>query len=363
MFCLLLGNAEKVIVFEGDEAIMLYSMDFPVQRIGNFLGFFFESLMCAHLSGIHFVVINKALRGFSTKSNNRKSSPQVFMDAFPHYLLHQKPTKGTTAARNAYDKHCSCPQYCFEELRSAWYHDIPRLQGLLSTALKNYYENEIAKKAITFRAKDFAPTTRQIKSSESNEGHRELLKKSKGKEVFPLIPDVTIHLRCSDVIRTHLKGKYGFLNFHAYSHTIPQDKAKLIYVVTEKDFQSDARVCDIILAEMVDFLETQFPSSTVLVRRGGNPLHTMLQFAYSPITICSASTFCFWPAMVATGHAFYPVSNLILESKEIFVSNHFHWITSPPILWISNSYSNQTIVEMLTSTRLIYGPQGPAREI
>jgi hypothetical protein len=53
---------------------------------------------------------------------------------------------------------------------------------------------------------------------------------------------------------------------------------------------------------------------------------------YSSVTICSTSTFCFWPALASNTTVFYPVTQMILNGTTTQFTPHFHWITHPVII-------------------------------
>lgn len=52
---------------------------------------------------------------------------------------------------------------------------------------------------------------------------------------------------------------------------------------------------------------------------------------YSKVTICSTSTFCFWPALASNTTVYYPVTQMILNGTTPQFTEHFHWITDPRI--------------------------------
>jgi hypothetical protein len=66
------------------------------------------------------------------------------------------------------------------------------------------------------------------------------------------------------------------------------------------------------------------------MKRGGDLFLDYARIAYSNISICSASTFCLWPALANNiGHSFYPITPLIgkaNEKSQPFLGERFHWI-------------------------------------
>jgi hypothetical protein len=89
----------------------------------------------------------------------------------------------------------------------------------------------------------------------------------------------------------------------------------------------------------------------------------MAQFFYSKITICSASTFCFWPALASSMYSnnnninnnnhhtiiYYPVTQNILNGKQFFFSKNFNWITVPKISQKKNDETVENFLIRLSS--------------
>lgn len=146
---------------------------------------------------------------------------------------------------------------------------------------------------------------------------------------LPLVPNVTIQYRCGDNVGFG-KTRYGLLPFSVYSSKrIDPAIAKFIYVIADRyvkwplfflfivrftshvltlrlrspsrqSYHAYASRCGQILQRLFEHLRRQFPSSIVVVKRGGDAFLDYARVAYSNIVICSASTFCLWPALSNT---------------------------------------------------------------
>jgi hypothetical protein len=122
--------------------------------------------------------------------------------------------------------------------------------------------------------------------------------------ILPLVPNVTIQYRCGDNIGFG-KTRYGLLPFSAFRPPrINPNIAKFIYVIADspgrQSYHAFSSRCGIILQSLYGFLKKTFPSSVIVIKRGGDPFLDYARIAYSNITICSASTFCLWPALSNT---------------------------------------------------------------
>eukprot|EP01038_Epipyxis_sp_PR26KG_P012060 gene12060-16141_t len=122
---------------------------------------------------------------------------------------------------------------------------------------------------------------------------------------------------------------HGLLPFTYIFPLIPNN-AKYIYVLTEskarfKHYHSYDK-CTEVLSWLFDELKTRFPTSTVVILRGNDLYLDMARFTLSNVTICSSSSFCFYPALANNASALYlPVSPLF-PSPESVNLNSFHWI-------------------------------------
>jgi hypothetical protein len=93
------------------------------------------------------------------------------------------------------------------------------------------------------------------------------------------------------------------------------------------------------------------------VKRGGDLFLDYARLLNANVTICSASSYCFWPALATNGQAYFPLSAVIgrimycrhlhnlwltclrmvaagADSIELApkFGDHFHWIEKPAII-------------------------------
>jgi hypothetical protein len=153
--------------------------------------------------------------------------------------------------------------------------------------------------------------------------------------VLPIIPDVAVQYRCGDNIGFG-KTRYGLLPFRAITDRIPAT-ARHIYVLADSPLRSryhaySSRCSDILLA-LFKRLQTTFPAAVVAVKRGGDQFLDYARMARANVTICSASTFCLWPALANPhGQVHFPLTPLVGNSgsnataKDGIFGPRFHWI-------------------------------------
>ena len=160
-------------------------------------------------------------------------------------------------------------------------------------------------------------------------------------EVLPLVPDVTIQYRCGDNIG--FSYMYGILPFTAFKPRIPTG-SKYIYVLSDHPSRAMhsqfTSKCQVILKALFIYLQESNPTSTVVVKRGGDLFLDYIRMAYSKVLICSASTYCFWPALANVqngGDVHFPLTSLIAGADTLDLAprgfgDRFHWINETSII-------------------------------
>jgi hypothetical protein len=126
------------------------------------------------------------------------------------------------------------------------------------------------------------------------------------------------------------------LPFSAFSkRRIDITLARFIYVIADSPTRSVGHVysgrCETILQKLFEYLRGEYPAAVVVIKRGGDPFLDYARLAYSDVTICSASTFCFWPALSnPRGQVHFPFTPLIANAWDNetapFLADNFHWI-------------------------------------
>ena len=134
---------------------------------------------------------------------------------------------------------------------------------------------------------------------------------------------------------------YGLLPFFAFRDRIPAN-AKTIYVLSDHPTRSVGATysgrCQQILESLFRYLQKHFPHSIIVVKRGGDLFLDYARLTLSNVTICSASTYCLWPALAHEGLVYYPLTSLIggadnpQLAKNMILPAHFHWIEDPLLI-------------------------------
>lgn len=165
---------------------------------------------------------------------------------------------------------------------------------------------------------------------------------------FPLIPDVAIHYRCGD--NTEIAG---ILPFRAFDRILssakpPNIKIKTIYILTEdsarhKTSSPQRKRCHKILSGLHQHVVNTYSKSTVLLLRGHDLFADLARLTYANITICSASTFCLWPAISTSNIAYLPVTKLFRNGKKSDYGERVKWIDDPPQLYFNHRKDDSQI--------------------
>ena len=108
--------------------------------------------------------------------------------------------------------------------------------------------------------------------------------------------------------------------FSGFKTLLPAS-ARTIFVLSENRQRAPHRrdlikTCDSVLEELFVYLTEIFPEAAVLNRRGDDVFADFARLAYSPVTVCSPSTFCLYPALIHNGtRAYFPLSPLVLAAN------------------------------------------------
>lgn len=119
---------------------------------------------------------------------------------------------------------------------------------------------------------------------------------------------------------------------HIHTHkritALIPNNSKFIYIISEspnrvsgaktRDFRQQ---CFRIIGWLNSFVKDSFPNATVVVKRGGDMFLDFARIAYSNVTICSASTFCFFASLGSRGVAHFPATKLIYPAPELTDNN------------------------------------------
>lgn len=310
--------------FTNDLDVLIYPFCLRTHELGNSLGNYLMELSCAEASGLHFITIhpqwnlNGSLKFIPSEYNNGPINPLVFLNNLPSVLVNQKGF-GKGEIRNALHHYCKCRRYCWSHLDHAWIKMNPSLQHHLAYAFDKFHESIPSTYMTTY-------------NNESDLAYNIL-----ASDQLPLIPDVTIHYRCGDNIAFNYQ--YGILPFTVFDNRIPKD-AKYIYILSEPISRAANNPytyrCQTILEHLLTYLSNRFSTSKILIKRGGDIFVDYLRIHKSNTTICSASSFCFWPAMSSKNDVYFPLTSLIAGGDNITTVPHFrdkfHWISETNII-------------------------------
>ena len=147
--------------------------------------------------------------------------------------------------------------------------------------------------------------------------------------------------------------------FSAFKALIPAT-ARTIFVLSEDRQRAPHRrelikTCDSILEALFSHLTDAFPEATILNRRGDDVFADFARLTYSPVTVCSPSTFCLYPALIHKGtRAYFPLSPLVLAGNRTLLDHigpRVDWFESPKIV-LGYPYRKkpQKLLELLLAT-------------
>jgi len=390
-----LFRENKFTVFTGDFPIFVFDVDLRLMNLGNRLGLFFDALGFAHMSGLHFV-------GFFCQDRDRKTgkflnrnfrlSANVALEscvrALPTVVLHPNPASSRQEVLDFLDSPINKDFFensntasPWENPKSPWNNIISRVQdatrscvnGYLHTLNKSITDIGISKKSFSYHKvlKHEAPRV-----TDGTKTNNSLDLKGEGEEQLPMVPDVVVKLRCSDILVNDMrtaeaKPTYGFLNFNTYLQLIPRDQVRRIYIVSEPlDRGLYGKECGHISRALANFLytslnsvsranDTELPGVEVFILRE-RPLETFAMFLYSKIVICAPSTFCFYAILAndTPGGRVYHATSSLIQVKDIRAhAPHFHWIEyptlyrfiTPDVHDVSQKEVSRKIVQILNS--------------
>ena len=252
--------------------------------LGNYLGSYFENIVCAELSGLHYLSVGKI---YEPKTKHVSSA---FISNLPNYIENKNPIDHETS-RKLIKTYCKCEKSCHEQKNAAWVSGLNIIKPIFKNALLAHLNIHPEQNQTVVKVNDIS--TEPINT------------------VLPLIPDVAIHYRCGD----NFVGYYGFLPFSVFKDKIPNN-TKTIYVLAErrgrKTVADLAEKCDSILLSLKGFLSKNFPNSKILLKRGDNLYTDMARLSFAKTVFCSASTFCLWPAVTNDNTVYFPKTKLIV---------------------------------------------------
>jgi hypothetical protein len=140
----------------------------------------------------------------------------------------------------------------------------------------------------------------------------------------PDLDDVTIHLRCGDILGNVYMRDYGYPRYSVYKEflTAPFGSIGILTATHDprKARSSDVKhfaACSAILDDMVHFFEETYPSVKISIRSSDTIAQSFGRMIHSKQFWCNPSSFCVFPAIATTGHSYMLQSELYPFVEEI----------------------------------------------
>ena len=285
--------------------VLVSSACIGVDSLGNYLGNYLENVACADKIGVAYMAVAKVYEPRTRDASN------AFLSALPSLVLPPPSSAASVLSLPKLTAACPCRESCHENPRAVWPKSLATVvRPLLQTALAQHRASLSLNTTVARGDICTAPP----------------------ETVLPLTPDAAVHYRCGD----NFVGHYGFVPFAAVAQRIPAS-AKTIYVLAEARGRKTAAPakqhmagkCDVVLRALHQYLAARFPAAVVLLRRGGDDPYTdLVRLAYAPVTVCSVSTFCLWPALASNNTAYFPITPLILGGTGMPLRQGFVWMAA-----------------------------------
>jgi hypothetical protein len=301
-----------------NSAVLLGSPCFGSDSLGNSLSDYFEGRLCARELGMTYVAAPKM-----HPANHNDFANHTFFRSLPTMVDPENGNvvRGIRGELEAAVRKTCCLQWCHQWIDSLIHKNMLIAGSIFRKAIDAYwYERQLT--GVTELSVANFPN-----KSGSKFGWR-------GKIIdivpdmnlaLPIIPDVAIHYRCGD----NTVKNYGFLPFSAMKSVI-NSTDRSIYIMSEHSGRNAddkrKRRCRLILEALVEYLMNHFSNATVVLLRGGDMFDDLARLTFAPKTICSASTFCLWPAVASTSNAYFPTTQLAGYEKGTDYGPHFHWL-------------------------------------
>ena len=336
-------------------------------EFGNHFGRIVNDLACAYKARLHAIVIDTKydilFRDESTDAGTK------FVNELCGVYLHSHPVKHLKNALPIVQTQCQCTQYCWEDNRAPWIDFILPLRAFFAKALPGNL---------------FGQHLRSPPSMEDGEeGEEEGDMTSKAIRTNPsthithvvhnisldLIPSVAIQVRCSDNFRHNM----GLLPFPAIFDRIDRHWPAIIrtkrsappphtnisasssrkvhiYIMTEHPKRLASAplrgICPDVISSLQSALSKRYPGSIVAVQRG-RMFQTWYQFLHADVVICSASTFCLWPALGnSRGTVYLPMTTLFANKTVVNLGvDNVHFIEDYELFGVDANTMNASFVK------------------
>lgn len=316
---------------------------------GNYLGIYFENIACAHLTGLHYLAVSTYWHAHGDvhgpaqyTSMNATAKFDDFIKMLPDMIVSNSTSLPRTKQEAIDRVHTFCPCYlfCWSHEEAAWPLAVNYIIPIIRSALEGFMRKNPYDEVAAIR-------------------QQRLISNATNLTALPLIPNVTIHYRCSDVLRN---PDYGFLPYHAFdkiiTSSLPSSSSPkftsastfFIYIISDHpDRGADKEECRVLLNGLKDHISSLkiHPKAQVIIKRGDSILQDMARIAFSKVTICSGSTFCLWPALASTGRVYMPLNPPVAGLRGALLDpNSFKWILDCTILHFTNESMQEIMRKM-----------------
>ena len=322
-----------------DDQVMVYPMCLKLFQLGNTLGYYFNELACADLSGSHFIGVHQRFSLIESHFLATKGENQ-------YAFFNSLPTIKATREKKSYDQvketvedYCRCKRWCWEDENAPWLRKLDMIRKIVKDSIYAYLKVANISEGTILNEKT------------------DLVHFPKYKRKLPIIPNAIIHYRCGDNVGFG-RSKYGLLPFRAFPKRIPPN-VRSIYVIADSPSRGHGRHpynsrCGVILQNLFEYLKNSFPEAIIVIKRGGDQFLDYARLAHANTTICSASTFCLWAAIAnEKGNVYFPLTPLVggaeWESSAPDIFPNFNWITDIEMIKDFNQFKPWTqLLELLT---------------
>lgn len=324
--------------YTGDLNILVYPFCLMTHELGNRLGNYFHEVACAEASGLHFITVHHqwdisgSFHGHAINSTSNVNK-KLFLNSLPDVIVHANPSNRFHAEKRI-ERVCKCTRYCWQDAKAPWVNRTDSIGKYLHKAFDKYMSSFPSN----------ATTTVDLSVDFTN---------AKPNQYLPLIPDTAIQYRCGDNIG--FSYMYGIMPFTAFVHRIPPT-SNFIYVLSDHPSRAVhspyTSRCHVILQQLFIYLKKHFDHSTIVIKRGGDIFLDYARLGTANTTICSVSSFCFWPAVSNPGTSYFPLTNLIAGAHTNTTApnfgSKFRWIDEPIISNMKKFRPWTQIIDVLT---------------
>jgi len=312
-----------------------------VGGFGNVIGLLLTKIACSNLSGAHIIIL---ITDIDVHHNSGENS--LFWKYLPKVIVHPSPQVSLTSVADIYAGICNdYAKYPWDDDRGAWVNitdmilsfrqimqlTIPKIMHRLG-----YFDSH--RTTLLPRISNGKHLSTFIDEPELSHILTEV-----ERSLLPRYPDVAVHYRCGDNI---FFKNMGLLPFHAVLRYIPLNVSNIL-IVTENN--TGHLFCSRILSALAVDIRMKFPSSQVVVRKGGNPFEVYGILMNSKTIICSPSTFCVYGSLSNTIGTVYLPTRKFYNTRINFENVHTMWNGRG----IHNWYDADTNSSVLTVRRAV----------